>query len=331
MIDTEERGRHTYYLTWTPLTEERYGIMSEDNEAIIKSSCCASCGIAEIDDIKLKDCDGCDLVRYCSDECQQEYTSVHEEECKKRAAELREELLFKQPESSHLGDCPICMVPLPLDASKFSSTPCCSNFICDGCSSEAFEQRLRRTCTFCREPMLKIKEEGDKLHMKRIEANDPNALRCAGGAQYEKGEYQKAFEYFTKAAKLGNAWSHYNLSRLYHVGLGVEKDEGKEIYHLEEAAIGGHPEARYHLGIHEGGELNWERAVKHFIIGATLGDDDSLKMLMNFFKLQEEEVVSKEQLDAALRAHKAAVDATKSPQRKSAEEYKKGKKGLRGS
>ena len=34
--------------------------------------CCASCGVAEVDDIKLVPCDGCDLVRYCSDACQQE-------------------------------------------------------------------------------------------------------------------------------------------------------------------------------------------------------------------------------------------------------------------
>eukprot|EP00984_Skeletonema_dohrnii_P002734 scaffold948_cov74-Skeletonema_dohrnii-CCMP3373.AAC.1 len=26
--------------------------------------CCASCSIAEVDDIKLKNCDACDLVRY---------------------------------------------------------------------------------------------------------------------------------------------------------------------------------------------------------------------------------------------------------------------------
>ena len=33
--------------------------------------CCANCGIAQVDDIKLKICDGgCDLVKYCSDRCQ---------------------------------------------------------------------------------------------------------------------------------------------------------------------------------------------------------------------------------------------------------------------
>jgi len=32
---------------------------------------CACCGIAAVDDIKLKLCDGgCDLVKYCGDECQ---------------------------------------------------------------------------------------------------------------------------------------------------------------------------------------------------------------------------------------------------------------------
>ena len=65
------------------------------------SWCCAACGIAEIDDIKLKECDGCDLVKYCGDECRRDHKLVHEEECKKRAAELRDELLFKQPESTH--------------------------------------------------------------------------------------------------------------------------------------------------------------------------------------------------------------------------------------
>ena len=67
--------------------------MSGDNKAEA-TVCCASCGIAEIDDIKLKECDGCDLVRYCSDECKRDYKSEHEEACKNRTAELRDELLF---------------------------------------------------------------------------------------------------------------------------------------------------------------------------------------------------------------------------------------------
>ena len=45
--------------------------MSEDNEADV---CCAACGIKEVDDIKLKNCNACYLVKYCSVECQKNLT-----------------------------------------------------------------------------------------------------------------------------------------------------------------------------------------------------------------------------------------------------------------
>ena len=97
--------------------------------------------------------------------------------------------------------------------------------------------------------------------------------------------------------------------------LGVEKDEGKEIHHYEEAAIGGHPGARCMLGDYEwNNNKNAERAVKNWIIAATQGDDDAIKTLMKMFK---EGWVKKDVLAATLRAHEAAVNATKSPQRRS--------------
>ena len=66
--------------------------------------CCASCGIAGDDDIKLKKC-ACKLVQYCSVKCQKDHRPKHKKECKQQVAELRDEILFKQPESNHLGDC----------------------------------------------------------------------------------------------------------------------------------------------------------------------------------------------------------------------------------
>ena len=59
------------------------------------------------------------------------------------------------------------------------------------------------------------------------------------------GDFDSAFEYFTKAADLGDAEAHYRLAQLYLQGLGVENDEEKEMYHVEEAAIGGHPDGDY--------------------------------------------------------------------------------------
>ena len=76
--------------------------MSSTGDGVVAEArmmCCASCGIAELDDVKLKPCDGCDLISYCSDACKEDHRPMHEATCQERAAKLRDELLFKQPES----------------------------------------------------------------------------------------------------------------------------------------------------------------------------------------------------------------------------------------
>jgi TPR repeat protein len=102
------------------------------------------------------------------------------------------------------------------------------------------------------------------------------------------------------------------------LGHGVEKDNKKEIYHLEEAAIGGDPNARFNLGMHEAADGRYGRATKHFIIAAKLGYDKALGAVKKGFAYGD---VSKEDYETALRGHQAAVDATKSTQRDAAEEY----------
>eukprot|EP00985_Skeletonema_marinoi_P014829 scaffold7551_cov87-Skeletonema_marinoi.AAC.1 len=294
---------------------------------------CASCGItAEVDDVKLKNCTACYLVKYCSIKCQKDHRPKHKRACNKRAAELRDELLFKQPDNSHLGDCPICCLPMPLDLSKTTLKGCCSKVICNGCNcanlKRELDDRREPKCPFCRKLIPDTDEECDKQRMKRIEANDPAAMTQWGRDQYDKGDYSVAFEYYTRAAELGYVEAHYRLSILYQEGHGVEKDKGKETHHLEEAAIGGHPRARYTLAYYEalktrkifGDNGNTERAVKHWIIAATQGYDESIKPLMELFKGG---FVSKDVLADALRAHQAAVDAAKSLQREAAEELQR--------
>jgi len=256
--------------------------MSEENEAVVDTSSCASCGIAEIGDIKLKEeCADCDLVKYCSDACQQEHSPQHAEECKKRAAELRDELLFRQPESSYLGDCTICCLPLPLD-SKFVQI-CCSKLICNGCAhANKMREEEASLCPICQESLMKFTpDELKKFVTKRIQMNDLVVIRYEGIQQSTKGDYESAFEYFTKAAELGNVDAHYQLAVLYRDGHGVEKDKEQEIHHLELAAIGGHPTARYDLGCEEwDNNDNAERAMKHWIIAASLGDDRPIQFMM---------------------------------------------------
>ena len=294
-------------------------ITEDNNNNEPDTSCCASCGTAEVDDIALKKCTACYLVRYCGVKCQREHRPQHKRACKKRAAELRDELLFKQPESTHHGDCPICLLPLPLDLDCYTMRSCCSKIICDGCSvaftMQQMQQMLDEKCPFCRKP-VPTEEENIRYRMKRIEANDPIAMCQEGTRSYAKGDYSSAFEYFSKAAKLGDADAHSYLALMYHDGHGVEKDEKKEIYHYEEAAIGGHPSARFNLALIDRKRYGRDRATKHHIIAAGQGHDGSLTWLLENHRRGG--FVKKEVLGAALRAHQAAVDATKSPQREEA-------------
>ena len=217
---------------------------------------CASCGIAGGDHVKLKRCNGCYLVRYCGVKCQKGHRKKHKKECRKRAAELHDELLFKQPESTHFGDCPICCLPLSLDQSKSTLYPCCRKVICGGCNRTnqiwTEERREQHTCPFCRNPRPELKEV-ERILMKRVEANDLVALREVGTLRNRRGDYKGAFEFWTKAAELGDALAHFQLFCLCYGGKlgdswGVEKNEKRGVYHLEQAAIGGHAGARYNLG-----------------------------------------------------------------------------------
>lgn len=238
------------------------------SELDMPMTCCAACGVAGGDAIKLKKCTACYLVWHCSVKCQKEHRPGHKRACKQRAAELREELLFKQPESSHLGDCPICYLPLSLKANTSKLAQCCSKRICDGCNFSSqkcqFEGKLVINCPFCRHPVPSDDKQCNRLLMKRAEINDPVALRQLGGLREGEGDYKSAFKYLTKAAGLGDVIAHFELSRLYERGKGVEKDKKKEIHHLEEAAIGGNPLARYNLSRFEFISKRPDRAKKTY-------------------------------------------------------------------
>jgi tetratricopeptide (TPR) repeat protein len=234
---------------------------------------------------------------------------------------LRDRDLFEQPEGSYLGECPICFLPLPLDMQKTKMMSCCSKVICMGCdyanAKREIEAGLEHRCAFCRDPMAKTDEEVQKRLMKRAKKNDQVAIREMGKKHYHKGNYETALKYLTKAAELGDMGAQYELSITYQNGHGAEKDEKKQVYHLEEAAIGGHPLARHNLGAEECRSGRYERAKKHFIIAANLGLHDSLKVLMQFYANGH---ASKEDYAGALRGYQAAVDATKSAEREKVEE-----------
>ena len=211
----------------------------------------------------------------------------------------------------------------PIDPLKSTLLSCCSKIICNGCDyADSMSSKGVISCPFCREPLVS-EEECVRRTIKRVKANNDPAASCFMGMQCRsKGDYDSAFEYFTKAAELGEAEAHFNLGWMYEKGEGgVEKDMNKAVHHYAEAAIGGHPRARYNLGCLEGNAGSHDRAAKHFIIAAKQGHDAALEKVKKIFTLfKEEELVSKDEYAAALRGHQAAIDATKSELREVAAE-----------
>ena len=115
--------------------------------------------------------------------------------------------------------------------------------------------------------------------------------------------------------KLRCAIAYGSIADSYREGQGVERDMAKSKYNAELAAMGGHVIARHNLGCKEGNVGNTSRAVKHWMISAAAGDDDSLTGIRECFQNGH---ATKDDFEKALRAHKDAKDAMKSEQRDAA-------------
>jgi hypothetical protein len=280
---------------------------------------CASCGIAAVDDIKLKYVSfvvaaiSCVIAAMIA-------RVISTTKTKKRKAELHDRELFTQPDGICYGECPLCCLPLHSIPAYSIMMSCCSKIICNGCSYEnkkrEIEQGVEHSCAFCREPEPKSLDEYDKQIMKRVKKNnDPVAITEMGKKHFGEHHYVRAAKYWTKAAEMGNLSALHLMGNLYNDGNGVEKDITRAIRHWEKAAIGGHPQSRYNLGIHEKTNGRFKRAARHLIIAASLGEERSPNAVKELFVQGK---ASKEDYAAALRGYQAAVEATTSLARKKA-------------
>jgi hypothetical protein len=289
---------------------------------------CANCGKGEEASIDLKACAACKLVKYCSRDCQIAHRPQHKKECKKRAKELLDEKLFKQPPPEE--DCPICMIQLPSLGSGRTYMVCCGKMICTGCIN-AVESRSKGhpLCPYCRTPVPTTDEEVTKRYEKRSELNDAQAISSLGRF-YAKGEYgvpqnsAKALELWHRAGELGFTRAYHNIACCYKDGVnGLERDKKKVTLYLELAAMGGHALSRFFLGGLEVEAGNLDRALKHFMIATKGGDSDSLEYIKLLYKRGH---AAKDDYANALRSYQAYLDEIKSDQRDEAaaarEEYK---------
>jgi hypothetical protein len=291
---------------------------------------CADCGKEEErgGGFSLKACKSCMSVKYCNAACQRNHWPKHKTACKLRAAELRDEALFKDPPPKE--DCPICFLPMPIkiiscvslppatilsvpiydfaneheelaDEDTEAYFPCCGKSICKGCLY-SYSMNGKDKCPFCNAERLgKTDVEKDGEVMKRAETNDPASIYMLANF-YRNGrvglqqDHAKAMELCVRAADLGYSKAHNNLGKLYHEGENMKKAK----FHFEAAAMAGHNGARNNLGCLEYNSGNEERAMKHLTIAASAGDYYSMHELGTFF---EKGCVSRESINSTLEAY----------------------------
>eukprot|EP00956_Cyclotella_meneghiniana_P029319 scaffold70567_cov52-Cyclotella_meneghiniana.AAC.1 len=244
------------------------------------------------------------------------YTKLSKGSCEETSAKLLDQKLFAQPPDRE--DCVICAVRMPLTLNDIRYQSCCGKNICIGCS---FYITLNcRQCPFCKSSFVRSssdEENKERLLARISKYNDPEAITMLG-CYYREGLYgfpvnqSKGVELFQRASELGSADGHYNLADSYFFGKGIEVDKKKAIHHYQMAAMMGDNDARYMLACIEFNDGNIERAIKHCIISAKCGHDESLTRVKKGFIAGD---VTKDDFEMALRCHKASLDETKSKQR----------------
>ena len=255
------------------------------------------------------------MVQYCSADCQKAHRPQHKRECKKRAAEIFDESLFKQPPQKE--DCPICFLTIPSMSTGRKYQMCCGKIICSGCIHAVDKMDGDIKCPFCRIPTHTSDEELRERVNKRVEVDDAEAIFNLGCYYYngERGipqDCDKALELWHRAGELGSANGYHNIGCAYLKGDGVDSDMEKAKHYYELAAIGGDVSARYNLGCIEEQKGNMNRALKHHIIAVGCGLDESLKEIRQFYI---NGYATKDDYAEALRAHQNYVGGIKSPQR----------------
>jgi len=240
------------------------------------------------------------------------------------AAELRQEALFK--ESPPEEDCPICNIRFPMK-NETCTLACCGKSMCIGCMVQNMDE-----CPFCEEDLQQFNSdtEGiisrllDRIHHSSDDQDKMQALNMLASS-YDTGESdltqdsKMAHQLWMEAVELGGSKdAHYNLSQSYseyHKERGVEKDDKKELYHLEEAAMLGDAAARCELGKYEAARGNWDRAKKHWMLSAAAGCEGCMERIK---RGKKKGAVSNDEYKKTLRAHRKSLNLTRSAQRDAA-------------
>jgi len=224
-------------------------------------------------------------------------------------------------------ECPVCMIPIPLDAKEITFMPCCGKVICSGCIHRGVFSSLANgkpdheieKCSFCRQLTPKNQVKALKILMKR---NDSQAYMQMA-FRYKQGEgviqsNTKSLEMLIRAAELGDIEAFGKLGSYYERGIAVEQDESKAIEFYEVSANKGSVHAHVMLAEIHGKKGNVDESIGHLTVAASAGNQESMDDLMDLYKVK---VISKEDLAKTLRAHQTSLNEMKSKEREDAHAF----------
>jgi len=175
----------------------------------------------------------------------------------------------------------------------------------------------KNICPFCRVPVPNLEKDIVEGIKKRVEFGDPQAIYNLG-CHYRDGirgypqDYDKAFELYHRAGKLGNARGYSSIGCAYHFGEGAEADKKKAMHYWELAAVGGDVQARHNLGSIEAGSGNYNRALKHYMISIGSGKGESLDTIKEMYSVGQ---ATKDDYTKALQSYQTYLGEIKSDQR----------------
>ena len=267
----------------------------ENNEAPTKL--CSAC---DKESDALMKCRACKCVWYCDKKCQNKHWKEHKKECKsikiildQRGGKLD---LGTEEDIGPLGklppreECPICMQVLPIHEPLQGYSACCGKTICCGCNLQHRKQnKERRQCAFCREPIPQSDQEYLARLRKRIERKDPQALHnmamhYGAGRLGMPAEQGKCIELLREAAGLGYPPAQFTLGNFHDDGeMGLEENKEEALKYFKEAAEGGHIRAQNNLACTEAASGDLAAAMHHWRLSASGGFRPSMEGLIQAF------------------------------------------------
>ena len=237
------------------------------------------------------------------------------------AARYLRRLLNEGHERMEGDACTICYLYIGFPMHEHSRmNVCCMKRVCKGCALAARQRGIYVSCPFCRTSHPDDDASTLAMIQKRVNKRDAEAINHLA-EQYYFGspgvatDVPRAIELWTEAAELGSVDAHYRLSHAYHNGNGVEEDKLRAVRLCKEAAMKGHVLSRHFLGFTEFDNGNYELAVRHWMISAKMGYEDSLCCIKEMFMKGQ---ATKAQYAEALRGYGNAAEEMKNHQREEA-------------